>query len=170
MSTGIFMSMSLNYFSPLEFRVLIKRLPTVEFTTQQTSIPSISADPILQPTRFNPVFTTPDKVSFSNLDLSFILDEDMINYREIFSWIMLAAFPENHEQHEQIKLSQDGLFSDISILIMNSKKNSNLEVLYRNCFPISLGDVQLNTTESDVVYPQVTVTFQYDSFIIRKLD
>jgi hypothetical protein len=162
--------MSLNYFSPLEFRVLIKRLPTVEFTTQQAAIPNISADPITQPTRFNPVFTTPDKVNFANLDLSFIVDEDMINYREIFNWIMLAAFPENHEQHDQIKVSTDGLFSDISILITNSKKNSNLEVLYRNCFPISLGELQLDTTETDVVYPKVNVTFQYDSFIIRKLD
>jgi hypothetical protein len=158
-----------NYFSPLEFRVTIKRLPNVEFFTQRSSIPSISTNPIQQPTRFNPIFRTPDQVSFSNLDLTFIVDEDMNNYTEIFDWMIASAFPNNHEQFKSIKDSEDGLFSDVSILVMNSKKNSNIQIDYINCFPISLSDVQLNTTDQDVTYPEATATFQYDTFSIKRL-
>lgn len=169
MSTGICMSLTPNYFSPLEFQISIKRLPHVEFFTQQTSIPSISTNPVVQPTRFNTIWQTPDQVTFSTLDLSFIVDEDMQNYMEIFNWMISSAFPETHEQHKKLSTSAEGLFSDIDVRIMNSKKNSNILVSYVNCFPISLGDVQLNTTESDVTYPQVTTTFQYDRFSIKKL-
>lgn len=158
-----------NYFSPLEFRISVKRLPAVEFFTQQTSIPGISTNPISQPTRFNPVFRTGDSTTFSNLDLTFILDEGMNNYIEIFDWMISASFPENHDQYRNIQQSQEGLFSDISVLLLNSKKNSNLEITYKSCFPIALSDVALNTTESDVTYPQVTATFQYDSFSIKRL-
>jgi len=158
-----------NYFSPIEFRVAIKRLPNVEFFTQRSMIPSISTNPVIQPTMFNNVFRTPDSVNFSNLDLTFIIDENMNNYTEIFDWMIASAFPENHEQFRQIKDSEEGLFSDISVVIMNSKKNSNIEVTYKNCFPISLSDVQLNTTEQDVVYPEATASFQYDTFSIRRL-
>jgi len=158
-----------NYFSPLEFRVSIKRLPNVEFFTQRSMIPSINTTPIQQPTRFNPIFRTPDQVSFSNLDLTFIIDEDMNNYTEIFDWMIASAFPENHEQFRRIADSEDGLFSDISVIVLNSKKNSNIEISYTNCFPISLSDIQLNTTDQDVTYPEATCSFQYDTFSIKRL-
>jgi hypothetical protein len=158
-----------NYLSPLEFKILIKRLPNVEFFTQRTMIPSISTSPIQQPTRFNPVFITPDQVSFSSLDLTFIVDEAMKNYMEIFDWIISSANVESHDKFRQLKASPEGLFSDIAIIILNSKKNPNIEITYKNCFPISLGDIQLNTTDSDVTYPEVTVTFQYDTFDIKHL-
>jgi len=158
-----------NFFSPLEFRISIKRLPNVEFFTQRSMIPSISTSPIQQPTRFNPVFRTPDQVSFSTLDMTFIIDEDMNNYTEIFNWMIASAFPENHDQFRKIAQSEEGLFSDISIIVMNSKKNSNIEISYTNCFPISLSDVQLDTTQSDVTYPEATATFQYDFFTIKRL-
>ncbi len=169
MSTGKFMTIIPNYFSPLEFKVSIKRLPNVEFFTQRSMVPSISTSPIIQPTRFNPIFQTPDTVNFSNLDLTFIIDEDLNNYTEIFNWMISSAFPENHDQFNKIKNSPEGLFSDISVIIMNSKKNSNIEVSYKNCFPISLSDIQLNTTDNDVVYPEAIASFQYDSFSIKKL-
>jgi hypothetical protein len=159
-----------NFFSPLEFRVTIKRLPNVEFFTQRSMIPSISTTPVVQPTRFNPVYRTGDQVNFSNLDLTFIVDEDLKNYTEIFEWMISSAFPENHNQFKQIANSEEGLFSDISVIIMNSKKNSNIEVSYKSCFPISLSDIQLNTTDQDVTYPEVTATFQYDTFSIKRLN
>jgi hypothetical protein len=158
-----------NYLSPLEFKILIKRLPNVEFFTQRAMVPSISTSPVQQPTRFNPIFTTPDQVNFSNLDISFIIDEQMSNYREIFNWIVSTTMTENHDRFSRLKKSQDGLFSDISVIILNSKKNPNIEVTYKNCFPISLSDVQLNTTDSDITYPEATATFQYDTFAINPL-
>lgn len=158
-----------NYLSPLEFKILIKRLPNVEFFTQRAMVPSISTTPIQQPTRFNPVFRTPDQVNFSTLDLTFIIDEAMKNYMEIFNWIVSSAMTENHTRFNALASSQEGLFSDISIIILNSKKNPNIEVTYTNCFPISLSDIQLNTTDPDVTYPEATATFQYDTFDIKHL-
>lgn len=141
----------------------------MEFFTQRAMVPSISTQPIQQPTRFNPVFRTPDVVNFSNLDVTFIVDEQMNNYMEIFNWIVSSTMTENHSRFESLSNSPEGLFSDISIMILNSKKNANIEVSYKNCFPISLSDIQLNTTESDVTYPEATVTFQYDTFGINRL-
>lgn len=158
-----------NYLSPLEFKIIIKRLPNVEFFTQRAAIPSISTTAVQQPTRFNPIFTTPDQVNFSNLDLSFIVDEAMNNYMEIFNWIISTANVESHDRFQRLKSSPEGLFSDVVVVILNSKKNPSIEVTYKNCFPISLSDVQLNTTDSDVTYPEATVTFQYDTFDIKHL-
>jgi hypothetical protein len=158
-----------NYLSPLEFKVVINRLPNVQFFTQRAMIPSISTTPVEQPTRFNPVFQTPDRVNFSSFDLTFIVDEAMNNYMEVFNWILSTTSFESSDRYRQLKASQAGLFSDISVIILNSKKNPNIEISYKNCFPFSLSDIQLNTTDSDVTYPESTASFQYDTFDIKHL-
>jgi hypothetical protein len=160
-----------NYLSPLEFRVTIDRLPHVEFFTQQTNIPGISSSPVVVPTRFNKTYHSGEEIEFSNLDLTFIVDEKMENYREIFSWIVGLNFPENHQQYTNVisTTNDRSVVSDMSIIVMNSKKNPSIAFRFKNCFPISLGEVSLNTTDTDVVYPQVTASFQYDTFDIEML-
>jgi len=79
------------------------------------------------------------------------------------------TFPENHEQFRDINESEEGLYSDIRLQIMNSKKNPNIELNFTNCFPINLSDVSLDITQQDVIYPEASVTFQYDTFRIGRL-
>ena len=73
-----------NYFSPLEFVVTVKRLPNIEFFTQRTQIPGVSATPVAKPTPFNTMYETPDKLVYNNFDFSFIIDEKMNNYLEVY--------------------------------------------------------------------------------------
>ncbi len=158
-----------NYMSPLEFRVIIQRLPNVEFFIQRAAIPGISGQPVVTQTPFNPIFSTPDKLTYSNLDLTFIIDENMQNYLEIYNWLTGIAFPRNFNEFKQIQESPEGLESDITIQILNSHKNLNLEAKFINCFPVSLSDVVLDTTQQDIVYPEATASFQYQSFSIQKI-
>jgi hypothetical protein len=158
-----------NYFSPLEFIVTVKRLPHIEFFTQRTQIPSVSATPVEKPTPFNIMYETPDKLRYENFNFSFIIDEKMNNYLEIYNWIKGITFPQNYGQFKEINESKEGRFSDISVLVLNSNKNPSINVTYRNCFPISLSEITLDTTSSDLIYPEATVTFQYDYYEIEQL-
>lgn len=155
-----------NYLSPLEFRVAVKRLPNIEFFVQRTSVPSVSASPVEMPTPFNRTFQTPDKLTYGNLDLAFIVDEKMENYLEIYNWLNDMTSPRNFNEFKRIKESTEGLMSDISIQLLNSHKRPTLELQFVNCFPVSISDLILDTTQTDVVYPEVTASFQYDSFSI----
>lgn len=158
-----------NYLSPLEFIITVKRLPSVEFYTQRTSIPGISVNPIEHPTPFKPTFEGGDRLNYDDLNLSFIVDEGMTNYLEIFNWIKGYSFPENFDQYKNIVASQNGLKSDISVKVLNSHKNPSLLIDYRDCFPISLSEVTLDTTQNDVIYPEATVTFRYNYFDITSI-
>jgi hypothetical protein len=169
MSTRKFIMPVTNYLSPLEFNVIIKRIPNVEFYTQRANIPNISQSPVVHPTPFNNVFQTGDKMQFGNLDLSFVVDEEMNNYLEIYRWMKGITFPNDFNQYKSLEETDEGIFSDIIIQVLNSHKNKNLEITFINCFPISISDVLLDTTGTDVIYPEATVTFQYDSFSIKKL-
>lgn len=158
-----------NYLSPLEFRILVQRLPNVSFFTQRVSIPDVSATGTDQPTPFNRAYQQPNSLTYSTLDLNFILDEEMENYIEIFNWLKGITFPENYDQYTRQKDSKFGLYSDITVTILNSHKNPKIEFTYKNCFPISLSSVRMDTTQPDITYPEATVTFQYDYFDINVL-
>jgi hypothetical protein len=155
--------------SPIEFVVSVKRLPNVQFFTQAVNIPSLSMQPIEQPNPFKPIPIPGDRLSYGDLPLTFIIDESMNNYIEVFNWLKGLSFPENFDQYKNLKESEYGLLTDISIVIMNSHKNPNIEMQFKDCFPVSLSDVTLDTTQSDVIYPQATVTFTFTNFTITQL-
>ena len=93
----------------------------------------------------------------------------MTNYIEIYDWMKGTSFPENFNQYRQLKESNNGIKSDISIKILNSNKNPTIQVDYYDCFPTDLSEVTLDTTQTDVVYPEATATFRYNYFTITKL-
>lgn len=158
-----------NFMSPIEFVVVVKRLPNVQFFTQSINIPSITMQSIEQYTPFKPIPVPGDRALYGDLSLSFIIDESMNNYIEVYNWIKGLTFPNNFQQSGDLKDSDYGLLTDISIIIMNSHKNPNINVLFQDCFPVSLSEVTLDTTQSDVVYPQATVTFTFKDFTITQL-
>lgn len=155
-----------NYFSPLEFQVNIKRLPNVEFFVQRTAIPSVSGNPAIMPTPFNKLNITPDKLQYGPLELTFIIDETLSNYMEIFNWIKGTTFPERYSQYRNLDKSEYGLESDITIIALNSHKNPIIKITFTNCAPVTLSEITLDTTQSDLVYPEATATFSYDYFDI----
>lgn len=155
-----------NYFTPLEFQVTIKRMPHVEFFVQRTAIPSINGSPAIMPTPFNKLNFTPDKLDYSPLELTFIVDENMSNYIEVLNWIKGTTFPEKYTQYRNLAKSPDGITSDITILVLNSHKNPTIKIDFADCIPVSLSEIVLDTTQPDLIYPEATVVLAYNYFDI----
>lgn len=157
-----------NYLSPLEFQVTVKRLPEIEFFTQSLEIPSLTTASIVVDNPFNYSHITPNKVTYSSLNLSFIVDESMKNYKSVFDWITGVSFPQDFNQFKTIENSEEGLTSDVSIIIMNSNKNPNIIINFKDCFPVSLSPIRLDTTSPQLIYPTATASFTYTYFTIEE--
>ena len=158
-----------NYLSPLEFVVTVKRLPHVQFFTQKAAIPSISINPIDRPTPFKVLHETGDRLTYGELNLSFIIDEKMNNFIEVFNWMHGIAFPSSFSEYKNLNESEEGIRSDISIVIHNSNKNPHIEFHFKDCFPLSISEVMLDTTASDIQYPEANVVFAYNGYTIKQL-
>lgn len=159
-----------NYLSSTAFEVAIQRLPNVEFFVQKINIPSLGGGSVEQTTPLNNLFEPRPKILYTDLSLSFIVDENMRNYLEIFYWMKALGSDKDFSSYaEMLEINPPGTKSDISILIQNSHKNANLEFTFYNAFPIDLSDIQLDLTQADVTYPECTATFKYDYFEITKV-
>lgn len=158
--------MNMNYLSPLEFQVTIKRMPNIEFYVQKASIPSVTTNPIEKQTPLNKLYETGDRLEYGQFDLSFTVDEKMTAYLEVLNWMLGYSAPQHTDQYKALRDSEYGLKSDISMLIVNSSKNPNINVSFYDCFPTSLSEVQLDTTVTGLTYPEATISFAYNYFKI----
>ena len=158
-----------NYLSPVSFLVVIERLPNTEFFTQRVTIPGVGMTPPTQVSPIHNIYRTPDRLEYSELDLSFIVDEGMNNYNEILSWMEGLGAPETSDQRLNLQKSKFGAQSDISIIIQNSSRNANIRFSFTECFPTSLSSVELDVTGTDIIYPTCTATFRYTNMRFEKI-
>ena len=158
-----------NYLSTGGFDIKVARLPNVEFFAQKLLLPGVSANPVEMQTPLRSMYNVPDRLRFADFDLSFIIDENMENYREVFAWLEGIGTPDNFNQYKNLQQSQEGLVSDITVLLLNSHKNPNIRFNFINCFPIGLTPVSLDMSQQDIRYAEATVTLRYDAFTIEKL-
>jgi len=156
--------MNSNYLSPIGFKINVKRLPNVEFFTQKVIIPGINTNAPEIPSPLTTLYSTGDRLIYQELDLSFIVDENMSNYKECLNWMESLTSTEELAQYSKLAKSDEGTVSDITITILNSHKNANLQFTFLDCSPVSLTGVSLDTTQSDVFYPEASITFRYDRF------
>lgn len=158
--------MFINYMTPNNFVGNILRLPNTTFHLQRTNIPAISANAINRPTELNPLRETYDSLGYHELNWSFLVDENMNNYMEIFNWMHHIAFPQDFSQYKNHDKKYN-LKSDISIIILNSSKNPQKIITFYDAFPVFLGDVNFDSTLSETKPLVVDVTFNYNYYSIE---
>lgn len=157
------------FLSPLEFRFVVTRIPKTNFFVQQAVLPGLDLSVIEQPAAFNTIRRTGNTLRYSDLSITFKVDEDMENYRELYDWMVGLGFPREFPEYKDLYESQNGLYSDASLVIMSSQKNSNIVYKFNNLFPINLSPLNMDITSDDLIYIDCTVDFRYDTFTIERL-
>lgn len=155
-----------NFLLPTGFKFTLQRIPSVTYFCQSCNIPAFSFSEIIQPTRFNPAKHPGRGYEYGDLDITFLVDEDMVNYLEIYDWMRLMGNLDDHSEYEE---NTNQHFSDASITILNSAMNANLSVNFKNIFPKSLSGIDFSSTNSDTEPLLVTATFAYTTFEVVKL-
>ena len=95
---GVFAPSNQNFLSPVGFKFIIGRTPNVDYFCQSASIPevSIGARDIQTPVKD---YTIPgDKMTYGDLQLKFLVNEDLDNYYEIYKWLKGLSNPKHQNQ------------------------------------------------------------------------
>lgn len=166
----------INQLNVVSFQTNFTRLPNVNFFCQSVNIPSISIGSALQPTIFSDIAIEGDKVEFEQLNVGFYVNEDLSNYLEIYNWIISLGFPDNPPQFSLSEdiissdNSQQTLKSDMNIMLQTNKSNPNFNVTFKDCFPLSLGSIDLSASATSLEPIVVEASFAYTgSFSIEKI-
>ncbi|MBU88970.1 MAG: hypothetical protein CMA57_01025 [Euryarchaeota archaeon] len=169
-----------NFLSPTGFKFSLKRSPGVAFFCNQANIPSIDLGIAIQPTYFKDIDIPGDKVSFGDLTLRFLVDEDLVNYMEIQNWIRGLGFPESMQEFNDLEneavlpgnygKSGDNIYSDGTLQILSSNLVPKFNVSFKDLFPYSLSTITFDATDTDVDYFTADVSFKYTIYNLTDLN
>ena len=182
----------LDYTSPTQFRFLINQLPKVEYFTTEANIPGITLGEGLFNTPLKDLAILGDKLTYEDLTISFIVDENLENYIEIHTWLTSIGFPSDRTQFSDfrsttsnVKTSTRGeskdigdvkaptpeisMTSDAMMTILTNKNNPVVECRFSDVFPTSLSGLTYSQNQTDVEYLTASVTFKYQIYEIVTL-
>ena len=180
---------SLDYASPTQFKFQILKLPKVEYFCTQVNLPALAISEVRQPTPFVDVPLPGTTLSYSPLNMTFLVDENLENFQEIHGWIRGLGFPESYTEYadglsagadrnptsagsvssEPGKVrygtvTQGAYFSDATLIVLTSKNNPIKEIRFRDVYPVSIGELQYDQQGGDVQYLTASVTFNYRGY------
>ena len=168
-----------NFLSPVGFKFGLKRSPGVAFFCNEANIPDITLGEAVQPTYLRDIPTPGDKVQFGDLNLRFLVDEDLVNYMEIQNWIRGLGFPESVQEFRDLKkenilgpngLSNDDIYSDGTLQILSSNLVPQFQVIFEDLWPYSLTTLSFDATDTDIEYFTADVSFKYTIYALTDLE
>ena len=166
-----------NFLNPTGFRFILNRAPKVVFFSNQANIPGLNLGVAEQPTYLTDIPQPGDKLQFQDLNLRFLVDEDLENYLEIQHWLRGLGFPDSlKEIYEWQKSNPNAPMgplnytSDGTLNVLSSANTPNFKVKFLNMFPVSISDLVFDATDSDIDYLTADVTFKYTIYNITDLN
>jgi hypothetical protein len=180
---------AVDYASPTQFKFQVTKLPKVEYFCTAVNLPDLALSSITQPTPFVDLPIPGTKLTYGQLTMTFMVDENLENFQEIHGWLRGMGFPEDYKEFRDLSSAVNDRFpgasnavstepgkvkygttnanaiqSDATLIILTSKNNPIVEARFRNIYPISISGLQYDQTATDVEYLTSTVTFNYDKY------
>ena len=168
-----------NFLSPTGFKFLLKRSPKVAFFCNQANIPDLNLGIANQPTYLKDIDTPGDKITFGDLSLRFLVDENLENYMEIQNWIRGLGYPESVQEFRNLNSAgliqgryendRQNIYSDGTLQVLSSSLVSKFQVFFKDLFPYSLQTLTFDATDTDIQYFTADVSFKYTIYNITDL-
>ncbi len=176
---------TLDFASPSQFRFGLLKIPNTIYFVTRVNIPGIafSGDAIMN-SRYKAMPFMGDTLEYSPMELTFLVSEDLSNYREIHDWMTGIGFPKDPEQFasaiaaEQTKpgaasqnptVNPSALVSDGTLTILSNKNNPLINVNYSALYPTSLSGLDYDSQTADSNQLTASVTMNYDLYEFETL-
>ena len=160
---------NINYLQPTGFKVVIDRenFPNLEFFAQSVDHPDVSLSPPVVPFQRSTNVAFPgDTGNFSDLSISFILDEDVKSYIEMYEWFeMLVNENFRGEGPRSSRTNpQQPSQADLSVSILTSHNNQTKRILYKGATPTALSGLRLAANVQTLEFLTFDATFAFTGF------
>lgn len=155
-----------NYLQPTSFKITIdrKNYPNLEFFCQSFIHPGMIMNSVEVP--YKKITSVPfigDKLTFNELQANIILDENLQAYDEMYSW-MRRNLDINMASPVLRTADQPPAMSDITLSILSSHNNTTKTIKYIDSIPVSLTDIQFESTAGGETFITFGASFRFSYF------
>lgn len=157
---------SVNLLQPTGFRVVVDRrnFQNLEFFCQSVTIPAINVNAVDMPYKY--VSRVPfegDKLTFSELTLNILMDEDLNAYTEMYNWLHRIVRTDRVMPTDRTEETPPTV-ADINVSILTSHNNIGRSIRFYDCVPTSIGDISLDASQSAGAPIIISASFAFSYF------
>lgn len=155
-----------------KFILAFERLPTVQYFCQEANLPGVTLNELTFVTPLRDVPIAGNKLSYNEFDITFIVDEQLQSWNELYKWLLAIGSPKSTDERNRLNQLQNqfttgnSYYCDATLTIMSALNNPLLRVNYHRMFPLSISDIKFDTQLSADTIVTATATFQYEYFEI----
>lgn len=164
-----------NTLQPTKYLLTFDRISTTQYFCQSVNIPGLSIPSIIVDSPLYDYPVTGKKISFHNFDIKFLLDEPALSWQNLYNWFLAIASPVSLQQRSDLSARQNAYksqgnlldYSDSTLTILSALNNPVIRIQFHNMFPVSLGDISFDTTQSadDIMTCDASFAYEYFEFI-----
>ena len=144
---------NMNPLADVQYKFDIAALPETSFFVQTASLPGITLSPMeIGLPQSQGIALNTGVIQYEELSVTFLVDEYLKNWMEIYNWI--TGKPS---------------YTSGVLTILSSSMNPTMEAHFKQLFPISLSALEFDSTTTDPIYHQATVSFKYTEYTIKSL-
>jgi hypothetical protein len=152
-----------NFLQPTKYVLTFPEVPDMIYFCQKANIPGVSLGQAIQETPNLDLFHSGTKISYNTFDVTFLVNEDLSAWTTIYNWMkdlssVEASYAKRKEGKKQAVLT-----------VMSNQNNPKLRVKLMDLFPLSLSDLEFDTTLSAEEHITATVSFRYDWFELEQV-
>ena len=159
-----------NFFQPTGFRVVIDRrfYGHLQFNVARVNHPGAQNAANDTPFKRTSVPFPGNTMTYGELNMDVILDEDFVSYREMYDWMLRLVNEEQIAQRIDYKSAQDPIptYADIHVIALTSNNVKNVEFRYKDCVPTNIGDINFDAQNQGVDYITFPASFRFSYFEI----
>lgn len=159
-----------SFLSNNKFDFVLDRIPNFTFVVQSVNLPSLALQSTTVNTPFAQLSIPGSQLTFGQLTLSFIIDEDMQSWYELYSWMFTLGNPTSLNKRGNLTEEPgkiNSVTSDGTLFIKTNSNNPSWKVNFVDMYPNDLGDITFSTTESQEFLTS-TVTFNYTYYQVTR--
>ena len=161
-----------NFLSGVAFKFNLTKFPKVDFFSNSARIPELNLELTRQPSYLKNIDIPGERLTYGDLTLRFLVDENMENYISVYNWLKGLGFPESAKEYKDLTTDKDGqrdnkeAFCDGTLRILNSNYREVAKVKFNDLFPTSLTSLDFDATNTDIQYFTAEATFKYTIYNI----
>ena len=152
-----------SFLSNNKFDFVLKRIPNFTFLVQNVNLPGLVLQSSSINTPFSAVSIPGNQITFGSLSLTFMVDEDMQAWYELYDWIVQLGNPKGYNKIGTLTGkpgSVTSITSDATLFVKTNSNNPNFQFNFINVYPTELGEMSFTTTDNQEFITS-TATFNY---------
>ena len=152
-----------SFLSNNKFDFVLKRIPNFTFLVQSVNLPGLTLASTAINTPFSTISVPGNQITFATLSLTFMVDEDMQSWYELYDWIIQLGNPKGYNKVGTLTGkpgSVTSTTSDATLYVKTNSNNPNFQFNFIDVYPTELGEMSFATTDNQEFITS-TATFNY---------